>query len=71
MPDMPDRNEVKGKVKQGVGKVQETAGRATGNEEWAANGLARQDEGKAQETAGKVRDAVGDTVKDVKHKLGG
>jgi uncharacterized protein YjbJ (UPF0337 family) len=71
MPEMPDRNEVEGKLKQGVGAVQETAGRATGNDQLAAEGRARQDEGTAQEAIGQVQHAVGDAMKDIEDKLGG
>jgi uncharacterized protein YjbJ (UPF0337 family) len=71
MPGVPDRNEVEGKLKQGVGAVEESAGHATGNEELAAEGQARQDEGKAQAALGKASKAVGETVKNLKHKLGG
>ncbi len=71
MPDLPDRDQVQGKLKHGAGAVQATAGRATGNRELEAEGLARKDEGKAQETVGKAINAVGDTATKVKHTLGG
>jgi uncharacterized protein YjbJ (UPF0337 family) len=71
IPDMPNRNEVEGQLKQGVGAVEEAAGRATGNDQLAAEGGAWQDEGKVQEAVGKVEHAVGDAIKDIEHKLGG
>jgi len=54
-----------------VGAARETAGRASGNGDLAAEGSARKDEGKVQGTFGKVKDTVGDAADAVKHTLGG
>lgn len=61
-----DRDELKGKVKEGVGNVQNKAGEATGDREMESRGEANQAEGKAQGALGKVKDAVGDAVDSVK-----
>jgi uncharacterized protein YjbJ (UPF0337 family) len=71
MPDLPNRNEVEGQLKQGVGAVEEAAGRATGNDQLTAEGRAWQVEGQGQAAVGKVQHAVGDALTDIEHKLGG
>jgi len=67
---MPDLDEVKGKVKEGVGGAQEQAGRASGDRDLQAEGSARKDAGKAQGVVGKVKDAAGDAVDAVKDTVG-
>jgi uncharacterized protein YjbJ (UPF0337 family) len=67
---MPDMDEVKGKVKEGLGGAQEQAGRATGDRDLEAEGTARKHEGKAEGVVGKVKDAAGDAVDAVKDKVG-
>jgi uncharacterized protein YjbJ (UPF0337 family) len=70
-PHVPGRNEVAGKLKQGIGAVQEAAGRATGNDQLVAEGRARQVEGQAQAAVGKVQQAVGDALTDIEQQFGG
>jgi uncharacterized protein YjbJ (UPF0337 family) len=48
-------DEVKGKVKEGIGK-------ATGNEQWEAEGKADQGKGNIKQAGEKVKDAVEDTL---------
>jgi uncharacterized protein YjbJ (UPF0337 family) len=67
---MPDMDEVKGKVKEGLGGAQEQAGRMAGDRDTEAEGAARKHEGKAEGMFGKAKDAAGDAVDAVKDKLG-
>ena len=50
-----DKDELKGKAKQGMGGVKEKAGHVTGNEKMQSRGKADQMEGKAQEGYGKAK----------------
>ena len=63
-----DREEVKGKVDQGVGQTKETLGRMTDDPALQAEGEYQQVKGKAREGVGKVRDAAGNIADDVAHK---
>jgi uncharacterized protein YjbJ (UPF0337 family) len=67
---MPDMDEVKGKVKEGIGSTQEQAGRMAGDRDMEAEGAARKHEGKAEGLVGKVKDTVGDAVDGVTDTLG-
>lgn len=68
---IPNRDEVEGKMDNVKGKVKEGVGDLTGDDRLKAEGEADQASGKTQETWGKVKrgvgdavDAVGDAVKD-------
>lgn len=50
-----NRNQVKGAVKDTVGKAQAAVGRATDNGSQVSKGMAKQAEGKAQKSAGNVQ----------------
>ena len=52
-----NKDQVKGAVKDAVGKVQTKAGEAMGSNKQQAHGMAKQVEGKAQKAAGNVKDA--------------
>jgi uncharacterized protein YjbJ (UPF0337 family) len=54
-----DREQVKGKVQQGVGKVKEGVGQAVGDSQTEASGQNDQVEGKIRETVGNVRNQAG------------
>jgi len=60
-----DKDELKGKGKQAMGGMKETAGRATGNEDMQAGGREDKMEGRGQEGLGKVKGAA----KDLKDKV--
>jgi len=51
-----NRDQVKGRVKEAAGKVQQKAGKAAGSLKHQAKGLAKQATGKVQKTAGDARD---------------
>jgi len=55
-----DSNEIKGKMKEAGGKVEEKFGEVTGNKEQELKGMGKQVEGKVQETFGKAEDAMRD-----------
>lgn len=55
---MPDRDSMKGRGKQAIGKAQETAGKATGDRKTQAAGQRTQGEGKAQGAFGDVKEKV-------------
>jgi uncharacterized protein YjbJ (UPF0337 family) len=51
-----NRDQVKGRMKEAVGKAQQKAGEATGSLKHQAKGLAKQVVGKTQKTVGDARD---------------
>lgn len=51
-----NRDQVKGRVKEASGKIQQTAGKATGNLTQQVKGVAKQVAGKVQKTVGDARD---------------
>ena len=53
-----NKDQAKGVGKDALGKVQETAGQATGNRKLEAKGLVKQGEGKLQKAVGDVKEAV-------------
>ena len=55
--------QVKGKIKQGVGEAQQKAGRMTGNRDQEARGHAREQEGKVQKKVGDVKDGLDKIVR--------
>jgi uncharacterized protein YjbJ (UPF0337 family) len=58
-----NENQVKGKLKEGAGEVQERTNRALGNTDQEAKGHAREVEGKLQKKAGDIEEAAKDIVK--------
>jgi uncharacterized protein YjbJ (UPF0337 family) len=58
-----NEDQVKGKLKEGAGEVQERAGRALNDQEQEAKGHAREMEGKVQKKTGDVKDAADDLTK--------
>jgi uncharacterized protein YjbJ (UPF0337 family) len=61
---MMDSDELKGKMKQGVGKAKEAWGDATDNPETEAEGQTDQAEGQMQQGWGKVKEAGRDLLDD-------
>ncbi len=53
-----NKDQVKGTVKDAVGKGQEAVGEATGNKKTEAKGLAKQAEGKVQKAVGDAKEAA-------------
>ena len=51
-----NRDQVKGRMKEATGTIQEKAGKATGNRSQQAKGLLKRGIGKVQKTAGDSRD---------------
>lgn len=51
-----NKDQVKGGIKQGVGKVQQKVGEAVGSEKQQAKGLSKQAAGKIQKTYGDAKD---------------
>jgi uncharacterized protein YjbJ (UPF0337 family) len=51
-----NRDQVKGRMKEASGTIQEKAGKATGNRTMQAKGLLKRGLGKLQKTAGDSRD---------------
>ena len=51
-----NRDQVKGRMKEAVGKVQQKAGKATGSVKQQAKGLAKEVAGKVQKNVGDARD---------------
>lgn len=58
-----NQDQVKGKLKEGAGEVQERTGRALNDREQEAKGHAREMEGKVQKKTGDVEDAADDLAK--------
>lgn len=57
------KDTIKGSAKDAAGAIEKTAGRATGDADMEADGLAMQGEGKVQKTFGKAKEAVRDVLK--------
>ena len=55
--------QVKGKVKEGLGEAQEHLGRVTGDREQEARGHAREQEGKVEKKVGDLKDGVDKIVR--------
>jgi uncharacterized protein YjbJ (UPF0337 family) len=55
-----NKDEVKGKMKNVVGRAERELGKATGNKKTEARGVARQAEGKVQEIFGKAKATLQD-----------
>jgi len=53
-----NKDQVKGKVKDIGGKIQEEVGKAVGSSEQQAKGLSKQVEGKVQETYGDAKEEI-------------
>ncbi len=58
-----NKDQLKGSAKNLGGKVQEKAGKLTGNTTQQAKGLAKQVEGKAQELVGDLKAAIASVTK--------
>jgi uncharacterized protein YjbJ (UPF0337 family) len=58
-----NKEQVKGRVDEAVGKVKEVAGRTVDDKELEAKGLAQQVGGKVRATAGDIAEDVKDAVK--------
>jgi uncharacterized protein YjbJ (UPF0337 family) len=66
MEELVNKDQVAGKVKQAVGKVERSVGESVGNEKLANKGVVEQSAGAIQETWGNAKDAakqVGDSRK--------
>jgi uncharacterized protein YjbJ (UPF0337 family) len=59
----PNKDQVKGELKDLGGKIQEEAGKLVGSKEQEAKGLKKQAEGKLQKTVGNLKEAVTDAIK--------
>ena len=59
----PNKDQVKGELKDIGGKIQEEAGKLVGSKEQQAKGLQKQAEGKLQKGVGDLKEAVTDAVK--------
>jgi uncharacterized protein YjbJ (UPF0337 family) len=57
-----NKDQVKGKAKDVVGKVQEKAGEMTGSEEHRRKGVDKQVEGQIQKEYGDVKETVKDKI---------
>ena len=62
---VPNKAEIKGKIKKAKGTIKEEVGHAVGNRRMENQGAADRRKGDVQETVGKARRKVGDAVKDV------
>jgi uncharacterized protein YjbJ (UPF0337 family) len=62
---LPNKAEIKGKLKKAKGTVKENIGRATNSRAIEKEGAADRRKGVVQETLGKARRKVGDAVKDL------
>ena len=62
MASTPNKDQVKGELKDLGGKIQEEAGKLVGSEEQQRSGLKKQTEGKLQKAVGDVKEVVTDAV---------
>jgi len=63
-----NRDEVKGKAKDALGRAERQVGEWTDDSEMQSEGAAKQVEGKVQKGVGKVKEAGKDIVRDVKRR---
>jgi uncharacterized protein YjbJ (UPF0337 family) len=63
MAVIPNKDQIKGELKDLGGKIQEEAGKLVGSKEQQAKGLQKQAEGKLQKGVGDLKEAVTDAVK--------
>ncbi len=63
-----NQDQVKGKLKEAAGEVQERAGRAVDSKEHEAKGHAREMEGKMQKKVGDVEEVAKDATDDLTKK---
>jgi uncharacterized protein YjbJ (UPF0337 family) len=59
-----NKDQVKGKAKNIVGKVQEQAGKLVGNKEQQVKGLSKQISGNVQKSFGDLKESIKDANKD-------
>jgi uncharacterized protein YjbJ (UPF0337 family) len=62
---LPNSAEVRGKIKNAKGTLEETIGRAVGNRTMEKDGAAARRKGSVQQTLGKARRKVGGALKDL------
>jgi uncharacterized protein YjbJ (UPF0337 family) len=62
---MVNDDELRGKADQVKGRVKDTVGRATGDDQLRDEGAADEAAGKVQEGVGKARRKVGEVIEDV------
>ena len=62
---VPNKAEMKGKIKKAKGAVKEKVGHAVGDRNMEKEGAALRSKGNMQETVGKARRKVGAAVKDL------
>lgn len=63
-----NKDELKGKAKDALGRAERQAGEWTDNEKLQSEGLAKQAEGKVQKGVGKVKEAGQDILRDLRDK---
>jgi uncharacterized protein YjbJ (UPF0337 family) len=64
-----NKDQVEGRVKEGVGKAQEVAGRVTGNHTQEAKGALKKNIGGAQAKVGDLTEKVKGAVKDAEKEV--
>ena len=62
---MPNRDEIRGKLRRAKGEVKEKVGRAANNPDLIQESQGDKARGRAQENLGKARRKVGDAIRDV------
>ncbi|BBP03497.1 hypothetical protein TPL01_08700 [Sulfuriferula plumbiphila] len=63
-----NKDQIKGTIKDGVGKTQQETGKLIGSKEQQAKGLKKQVSGKMQKSVGDAREAIKDGTKKASHK---
>jgi uncharacterized protein YjbJ (UPF0337 family) len=59
-----NKQQVKGRIKEAAGEVQEQAGKLGGSKEQELKGHAREQAGKAQKTAGDLKENLKDVLRE-------
>jgi len=67
---LPNRDEVKGKVKQATGTVKEKVGQATNDPDLIREAQDQKATGEIQENVGTARRKVGDVISDIGKAIG-
>jgi uncharacterized protein YjbJ (UPF0337 family) len=63
------RDEIKGKVEQGQGKVKQAIGKATADERLRDEGRADEIAGEAREDVGRAKRKIGEAIEDVGERI--
>jgi uncharacterized protein YjbJ (UPF0337 family) len=66
---IPNKDELRGKLRKSTGSAKEKIGRTLGNPNLEQEGAAERSRGQARENIGRTKRKVGDAIKDIGQKI--